>query len=97
MKYEQQYKQKQEKMSHSTVQTSSQSSNLSHFLKQCWRLIRQLIEVNQEPKIWQQRNRYGEAFYRAYDPRSGRSTYCANEDEVRMWLEQLHYRNTGER
>jgi hypothetical protein len=97
MKCEQHYEKKQEKMIHSIVQTSSQPSNLPRFLHQLRQLMRQLTEIDQEPQIWQQRDHDGKTFYRTYEPRSRRSTCCANEDEVRMWLEQFHYWNTGGR
>lgn len=70
MQYYRQYDQKQERVNYST----SQASFLLSLLKQLQRLARHIAKVNQEPQIWQRRDRYGKTFYRAYDPLSGRST-----------------------
>ncbi len=89
MKLTQQYSQRFE-------QVAKTLSLKSSFLAG-WRFIRQSIAVNQEPQVWQRRDRDGNFGWYAYDPISQRSLHCATEDEVRLWLDQLPYCNTGER
>jgi hypothetical protein len=41
-----------------------------------------------EPQVSARRDRYGNPFYRVYDPQTGRSTIFGSAAEVRWWLEQ---------
>lgn len=40
-----------------------------------------------EPQIKQLKNRFGDTYWRAYDPKTGHSAYLASEAEVKSWLE----------
>ncbi|MGV0027469.1 hypothetical protein [Phormidesmis priestleyi] len=60
-----------------------------------WRSVCQSIAANQEPQVWQRRDRDGNFGWYAYDPISQRSLHYATEDEVRLWLDQLPYYNDG--
>lgn len=83
-------------ITHSTTEASRQA-NFSFWLSCLWRSMERAMAVNNEPHVWQRRDRQGETFYSAHDPSTGRSIYCANEDEVRIWLDQLPYWSTGGR
>jgi hypothetical protein len=45
-----------------------------------------------EIRVWQVNDRHGEAFWKAYDPRSNTTSYLSSEDDLRVWLEQRYYR-----
>ncbi len=44
-----------------------------------------------EPKIWERKDRYGNIYYRIYDPKSDRYIYFNSEEEVRWWLDKRYY------
>jgi hypothetical protein len=49
--------------------------------------------LSDEPKVWQERDRFGNLYWRIYDPISDRSATLASEQEVREWLDQRFYKH----
>ncbi len=54
-------------------------------------LLRHLVS-NDELQIWQERDRFGNTWWYAFDPKSNRSLVFSTEEEARIWLEQVLYR-----
>lgn len=78
-------------IAHSTVEKLTQQTSFLLWLSRFWHFVGQIMTVNNEPQVWQQHNRKGETFYLGHDPSTGQFVYCANEDEIRIWLDQLPY------
>ena len=49
------------------------------------------FDTYSEPQIWERKDRYGNIYYRIYDPKSDRHFYFNSEDEVRWWLDKRYY------
>ncbi len=49
------------------------------------------LDFYSEPKIWEKKDRYGNTYYRVYDPKRDRHLDLNSEDEVRWWLDQRYY------
>ena len=54
--------------------------------KLCQQLVFALTK-EPEPKIKELKSRFGNTYWRVYDPKTGHSAYLASEAEVRTWLE----------
>jgi hypothetical protein len=50
--------------------------------------IGRLMRCGVEPKVWRRHDRYGNLYYRVYDPLTGISAVFGSELEVLWWLEQ---------
>jgi hypothetical protein len=55
----------------------------------CLRVYNYLASA-QELKVWQTRDRKGNVWWSAYNPRTQQSIHYLSEDEMRIWIEQ-HY------
>jgi hypothetical protein len=70
----------------------------SHLLRQYLKLssdfehlqqaIVHFIQHGSEPKVSRRQDRYGNLYYRVYNPLTGISAIFGSEAEVRWWLEQ---------
>lgn len=47
--------------------------------------------TNSEPKVWEQKDRQGNIYFRVYDPIRDRHIYFNSEAEVRYWLDKRYY------
>ncbi|MCU0569042.1 MAG: hypothetical protein MUF49_20880 [Oculatellaceae cyanobacterium Prado106] len=71
---------------------NAQPSGLIARWKQMWQFLTDYLFKGDELQVWQKCDRHGNTWWEAYDPVSGRSLSYATEQEVRMWLEQVRYR-----
>ena len=56
-----------------------------------WQKLVKIILVNsQEVEVRQKIDRYGNQYWYAYDPVTGKSFASGSEADISMWLEQLH-------
>ena len=46
-----------------------------------------------DPQIWTTKNRNGQVQWNAYDPMTQQSINFLTEDDLRIWLENRHYRS----
>ncbi|WP_143467513.1 hypothetical protein [Leptolyngbya ohadii] len=76
----------------SSKDENAQPSKLVSRWNQVWQSLSHHLMKDNEPQVWQRRDRYGNVWWVAYDPASGRSLLCSTEQEVRIWLEQTRYR-----
>lgn len=44
-----------------------------------------------ELQVWRKSDRYGNAYWQAFDPKTRRSTSLSSEAEMRIWIEQRYY------
>ena len=49
------------------------------------------LNVYAEPKVWEKKDRYGNTYYRVYDPQRDRYLEFNSEEEVRWWLDKRYY------
>lgn len=63
----------------------------SYQLGELWTTFMTAINQKPEPQIWQECDRTGNTWWRAYDPITRESLYAESEGEVMQWLEQRSY------
>ncbi|MGE5660110.1 MAG: hypothetical protein ACM37W_26270 [Actinomycetota bacterium] len=56
-----------------------------------WQVLATILTSNNQLRIWQTRDRFGNTWWHACDPTTGRSACVATEDELRLWVEQRYY------
>ena len=61
-------------------------------LKVIWQWMVQVFVGSNELRTWQTYDRYGNNWWHAYDPVTGRYTSVDSEAELRVWIEQHYYR-----
>jgi hypothetical protein len=44
-----------------------------------------------ELQVWQKKDRNGNAYWQAFDPKTRKSTSLNSEAEMRIWIEQRYY------
>ncbi len=60
-----------------------------HFKQLLERLLT-FLSGRREPRIWRNRDRSGNWYFRVSDPVTGASSVFGSEQEVRVWLEQRY-------
>lgn len=85
------FERKSELISDLVAQVKSQTSTLVSGLGKVGNYLIYNCTREQEPQIWEKRSRTGQIWYHAYDPRTGRSAHCSDENDVRAWLDRLPY------
>jgi hypothetical protein len=77
------------------IKTMADSLKLSSFfllIKKIWKNLSNIFFSNNELKIWQKRDRFGNIYWQAYNPYTRNFVCFASEMEVRIWIEQQLYR-----
>ncbi len=67
------------------------TSALSAF-KTIWQSVIRYFMQGAELQVWQVKASDGHTFWRAFDPKSQRTTSLGSEAEMRMWIEESYYR-----
>ncbi|MGG6237757.1 hypothetical protein ACQ4N7_03875 [Nodosilinea sp. AN01ver1] len=62
-------------------------------LKAAWETLLTHLDATTEPKVWKSADAAGQTLWNAYDPITQMAIDHASADELRTWLEELHYRN----
>ena len=62
----------------------------SIYFKSLWQHVLTLLSGRREPRIWRNRDRTGNWYFRVFDPATGASSVFDSEQEVRVWLEQRY-------
>jgi hypothetical protein len=62
-------------------------ARLSNF----WHGLFTTLAVSTEPRVWQTRSASGQPTWNAYHALTGRAIYRVSENDLRIWLEELHY------
>ncbi|MDJ0569137.1 MAG: hypothetical protein QNJ53_08810 [Pleurocapsa sp. MO_192.B19] len=52
-----------------------------------------LINKNNEIKVWQKYDGIGNTYWLVFDPTTGYYSYFNSEQEVRIWLEERYHRH----
>ncbi len=75
------------------AQTPKASFSLIAIAKTIWQHFIYVVSSHNELQVWQKTDRYGNTYWQAYDPVTGRSTSLGSEDEMRIWIEQRYYQS----
>lgn len=59
--------------------------------QQLWQRLVDMLAHAHAPQVWQRLDRFGNCYWQAYDPATGRSTASGSEAEIRAWLEERRY------
>lgn len=68
-----------------------QQQSLTPLFSKIWHWIKEVLVSRPELQVWQQRGFDGQIWWCAYDPCTGQSKYFEDEEEIRIWMEQLYY------
>lgn len=67
------------------------NSNFWKSLHSIWEnLVKKLLADPNELQVWQKVDRYGNIYWQAYDPVTGKSFSSGSQADVCMWIEQLY-------
>lgn len=74
--------------------TDVSQKKASFWLKTSKLLQKFLLVLTKEPEpiIRYKKSSFGNNYWYAYDPKTGRSAHLASEEEVLIWLEERYYR-----
>jgi hypothetical protein len=75
------------------LHTSPPGAGLFAHLSDAWQNLLAHLEATSEPRVWKAVDASGETLWNAYDPITQLAIDHASADELRVWLEELHYRN----
>lgn len=64
----------------------------SPFWQSLWQSLTNALLRTSELRVWQRLDRFGNFYWQAYDPATGRSASYRSEAEMRAWIEELRYR-----
>ncbi|EKU99981.1 hypothetical protein Lepto7375DRAFT_2069 [Leptolyngbya sp. PCC 7375] len=80
--------------SHQKTPTTSTKNRIQAALMAMAQTVAQLLHdhVSTELVVSEHQDRNGERYYRIYDPLDEKMHYFSSENEVRIWLDQRHYR-----
>ncbi|MEG4004902.1 hypothetical protein QUA41_06700 [Microcoleus sp. Pol11C1] len=65
-------------------------SSLFSAIKEIWQFFLSLISGEDELRIWQTCDRYGNTWWHGCDRATGRSTCVATDDEMRAWIDRRY-------
>jgi hypothetical protein len=69
------------------------ASSLLGQLATVWQGLLAHLEATNEPRVWKVKATSGETLWSAYDPITQLDIDHVSADELRTWLEELHYRS----
>lgn len=72
------------------VSSVSSLPSLGNGLKRFWEGVLQRIERSSQLSVQQVWDEAGNAWWHAYDPRTGKTLYADSESEVIHWIEENH-------
>lgn len=75
------------------INNSGNTTSLVAQLSALWQNLLARLETNTEPHVWQTSDGSDQTLWNAYDPITQMTINHASADELRIWLEELHYRN----
>ena len=64
-------------------------SYLSGMLEKFWQSAVSHLAGQMEPQVWQKTDKYGNTYWRAYDPAND-SYFSGSEADMRRWIEQRY-------
>ncbi|WP_225895633.1 hypothetical protein [Dendronalium phyllosphericum] len=66
-------------------------SKIRIFLHDLWeKFVKSLLADPNDLQVWQKVDRYGNTYWNAYHPATGKSFSSGSEADVSMWIEQLY-------
>jgi hypothetical protein len=79
--------------SYRPIHTPGNSSSLVAKLNNFWHNLLAHLDATTEPRVWRTSDAAEQPLWNAYDPITQMAIDHASADELRTWLEELHYRN----
>lgn len=73
------------------INTAKNAPSLAGRLADFWQSLVARLEATTEPRVWKASDASGATLWNAYDPMSQMAINHASADELRIWLEELHY------
>ena len=73
------------------IQHSGNTPGLAAKLSAFWQNILTHLDATTEPRVWKTSDASGQTLWNAYDPITQMAIDHASADELRVWLEELHY------
>lgn len=70
---------------------NSEMLGTSSLLETVGQWLSNTLISSSEPRVWQTRDRAGQATWHVYDPTTGHHEDFGSETEVRIWLERRYY------
>lgn len=67
------------------------SQSLSEKLQKIFQGVIYALTRGHELQVWRKKDRNGNAYWQAFDPKTRRSTSLSSEAEMRIWIEQRYY------
>ncbi len=77
---------------HQESQPQVKNLKLLSGAKQILQRLMQLFVGGNDLRIWQTYDQFGNNWWHAFDPLTGRYTSVESEAEMRAWIEQRYYR-----
>ncbi|PZV15792.1 MAG: hypothetical protein DCF21_11340 [Leptolyngbya sp.] len=75
------------------IHTANNAPSLAAKLADFWQNLLARLEATSEPRVWKASDTSGATLWNAYDPITQMAIDNASADELRTWLEELHYRS----
>ncbi len=75
------------------INNSGNTTGLVTQLGAFWQNLLAHLEATTEPRVWKASDTFDQTLWNAYDPTTQMAIDHASADELRTWLEELHYRN----
>ena len=73
------------------VRKTKISLSLSQYLKKIFQGVIHALTCGHELQVWQKKDRNGNAYWQAFDPKTRKFTSLSSEAEMRIWIEQRYY------
>jgi hypothetical protein len=70
---------------------SINKSKLISFLNLLGQLINTILNQENEPKVWQSFDRFGQTWWHVYDPLTERYVCRDSEADILIWLKERYY------
>jgi hypothetical protein len=69
---------------------SANSSTQVFSLPQVWSALMRFLTANRQPHVKHYQTQSGASWWKIQDPATGRTAYCADEHDVRLWLDKCY-------
>ena len=72
------------------IKTRFSFSTLWSRLENIWKFLLRYLTESPQLRVWYTCDQEGKIWWSAYDPKTKSSIYQISEEQMRIWIEQLH-------